>query len=124
MINPKIKQQLHMLKIADIPDIQENKYVYFFDKRTPTQFLIQEGHYYLLELESYLLKPSNDFTLHANWNNNIIPKNKYLKCRVVKVMGKMVKIEGVGFDYENKTDLDKYWDGWLPIKSVKILREI
>lgn len=39
-------------------------------------------------------------------------------------MGKMIKILGVAFNYESKLDLEEYWDGWLPLKSIKVLREI
>ena len=39
-------------------------------------------------------------------------------------MGKMVKIEGVGFDFENQVDLNTSWCGWVPMKSIKIIKEL
>jgi hypothetical protein len=78
----------------------------------------------LVELEDYIINPPPGFTLHESWNNGQVPKNKYYKCQCIKIMGKMVKILGVAFDYENKIDLEENWDGWLPLKSIKVLREI
>lgn len=123
-MNPLIAKQLKLLKVADIPVFDENTTSIIIPKKVPNQVLIQEDHYYLIELESYLINPSENFTLHTQWNNDVVPTEKFMKCHVVKIMGKMLKIEGVGFDYENKIDLDVIWDGWLPLKSIKVLREI
>ena len=43
---------------------------------------------------------------------------------VVQVMGKMVKVEGVGFDINLGVTLPCYWIGWLPMGNVKIMEEI
>ena len=90
----------------------------------PIDIEVKLDHYYLIELEDYVINPPDGFSLHINWNGGIIPRHKYYKCQCVKVMGKMIKILGVAFDYENKLDLEEYWDGWLPLKSIRILREI
>lgn len=123
-MNQYIKQQLNLVKIADLPSWNDNTTELIIPKKSPTEIVAQEGHYYLIEVEDYILNPPEGFTLHINWNNGEIPKHKFMKCMCVKVMGKMIKILGVGFDYESKTDLDENWDGWLPLKSIKILREI
>ena len=44
-----------------------------------------------------------------------------MKCEVVQKMGKMIKINSVGYDYQNKLDTNDIWTGWLPEKSIKII---
>ena len=123
-MNPIIEQQLKLAKVADIPAWSKDTAELIISKKTVEEIEFQEGHFYLIELADYLLDPPDGFTLHINWNNNNVPKHKFMKCQCVKVMGKMIKILGVGFDYENRMDLDEDWDGWLPLKSITILREI
>ena len=123
-MNSYIKQQLNLIKVADLPPWDDNTTLISISKKQSVELIMQENHYYLIELEDYILNPPEGFSLHTNWNNGNIPKYKYMKCLCVKAMGKMVKILGVGFDYEHRQDLDENWDGWLPLKSIKILREI
>ena len=123
-MNPYIKQQLRMVKIADVPEWDDDTTELTIPRKTAVEITPEIDHYYLIELADYLLNPPDGFSLHDNWNNGNIPKHKYMKCYCTKVMGKMIQVLGVGFDYENRIDLDEYWDGWLPMKSINILREI
>lgn len=128
-MNKYIKEQLNKVKVCKVPQFNDSTEVIFikqqplFDKVKNQPF--EENHYYLIELEDYVINPPPGFSLHTNWNNNISPTQKYYKCQVVKVMNKMIKILGVGWDNIEKKDLDnEIWDGWLPIKSVNIISEI
>lgn len=115
-----IKEQLNKCKVANIP---------FFDDST-TEILIQKGgkaiikddlilnHYYRIEVEDYIVKPYEGFTLHDNWNNGIAPKDKIMNCEITQIMGKMIKVEAVGVDTNDR------WSGWLPRKSIHIIEEI
>lgn len=86
---------------------------------------IQLNHCYLIKLENYILYPPANFTLQDNWNNGIIPKSEYLNCCVTRIMGKMIKIDGRGYDNDNnKVKDDSYLGLWLPQKSFKIIKEI
>lgn len=124
-MNKWIKKQLNLVKIAQIPPFNEDTIELIIPKREKLPKLeVQLNHFYLIELEDYIINPPPGFSLHSTWNDNKIPKYKFYKCQCIKIMGKMIKILGVAFDYENKLDLDEYWDGWLPLKSIKLLREI
>ena len=115
-----IKEQLNKCKVANIP---------FFDDNT-TEIFIQKGgrviikedlvlnHRYKIEVEDYIIKPYEGFTLHDNWNNGIVPKDKVMNCKIIQIMGKMIKVEAVGVDTNNS------WSGWLPRKSIHIIEEI
>lgn len=123
-MNKWIKKQLRLVKVADLPHYEEDTTLIKIPKKINQGLSVQLNHYYLIELEDYILKPPPGFSLHVDWNNNKVPQHKFYKCQCIRLMGKMIKILGVAFDYENRLDLDENWDGWLPLKSVKVLREI
>ena len=75
-------------------------------------------------MQKQLLEPSDNFTLHTNWNKGIVPTDKYMKCIVEQFLGKMIKITGIGYDYENQIDKQTSWEGWLPTDSITIIKEI
>lgn len=123
MINPIIRDQLSKLKIAEIDNLNDDTYTYII---TPKKKLtgVELDKCYLIQLAEYLVKPFEGFTLHQNWNNNIIPKDILMKCCVTQIMGKMIKIVGVGVDPNTMQDTPNRWEGWLPLKSIEVLKEI
>ena len=123
-MNKYIKEQLSKVTKVQLPTYDDNTVEIIIPKIEKVKQEFEVDKFYLIKLENYLLHPSDNFTLHVNWNHNVIPKHAYYKCKCVKVMGNMIFILGVAFDIDNKTDLEEYWDGWLPKKSVTILREI
>ena len=112
MINPIIKQQLESCRVADVPILSEDMTV------------IQINKCYLLALEDYIINPSPDFTLADNWNRGSVPKHKYYKAEIAQVMGKMVRICGCGYDPVTDTDTFDIWEGWVPQKGIKLIREL
>ena len=119
-MNKIIFEQLKKCKVAKLP---------FFDMNTTTIQIEKGGnaivsndleinHYYRIQVEDYIVKPYEGFTLHDNWNNGIVPTDNIMNCEVIQIMGKMVKVEAVGFS----TNVP--WCGWLPRKSIHIIEEI
>lgn len=119
-MNNIILNQLKKCKVANIP---------FFDESTAEIFIQKGGkavikddlivnHYYKIEVDDYIIKPYDGFTLHDNWNHGVIPKDKIMNCEITQIMGKMIKVEAVGIDTNNS------WSGWLPRKSIHIIEEI
>lgn len=124
-MHPIIKQQLMKVKAVDLPAWDDSTTNIIINKKEDaTPISMQVNHYYVIQLKEYLLNPPQGFDLHVNWNNNVIPKSLFYKCQCLQLMGKMVKIFGVGFDYDNRRDLDDEWVGWLPLKSITVIREI
>ena len=124
-MNPLIEKQLNIIQVADVPDFDsETTHIVIpkHDKEHPKELLL--GKYYLISLEDYILNPFDGFTLHDNWNKGIIPVNKYMNCEIIQFMGKMVKISGAGYDFENKKPLETSWEGWLPKSSINIIKEL
>lgn len=120
-MNDLIRQQLNKVKIAHIPEFDDNTTEIIIKKLSNIPIL--ENNCYLIKLDDSLLTPNNS-ALTINWNGGSIPKNKYYKIDVNKIMAQMIKINGLAFDYDNKKDLNEMWSGWLPLNSIEILEKI
>ena len=119
-MNPIIEKQLHKCTVAVIPPFDEDTTTIYIEKRTTqNKQTFIPGHYYEIELADYLVHPPADFSLHINWNRNVVPKCSSYRCEVLQTMGSMVKINGVGIEDESYS-----WEGWLPLEGIKVLKEI
>ena len=124
-MNPIISNQLKHCRVAQVPEFDETTTHITIPKISDSNGIsLHEGGVYLIELADYILKPYDGFDLHVNWNNNTIPVDKHMKCEIVKIMGPMIRINGVGFDLQSTADLFTTWSGWLPMKGIKILQDL
>lgn len=121
-MNRVVDEQLKQCKVADIPPYDTTTtHLRIPKKRGIVKDALQEGNCYLIQMASYILNPPDNFTLHDNWNKGVKPIHQFMKCEVVKIMGKMVKVNGVGYKYDTKEDTTDLWEGWLPRESIKII---
>lgn len=124
-MNPIIEKQLKKCTIANIPPYDEKSLKLIITKKTTqNNQLCIPGHYYDIELSNYILNPPSECNLHVNWNKNIKPNSKIYRCEVLQIMGKMVKINGVGIDPTTQMDNNDSWMGWLPLDEIKVLKEL
>lgn len=120
-----IYDQLMKCKVARLPSYDMNTTKMKISKLgTKDGDALIPGHYYIIKLDDVLLSKDVSFVLHQNWNNNIFPQSNAYKCECIRIMGGMLKIEGIGFDLETNTDKSDSWGGWLPMSNVEIVREI
>ena len=110
MIRQLIKDQLEKCKFADLNnyDIRNNSYL-IKKYCTPTYEL---NHCYLVKLPIGIIN-KNDSVLAVNWNSGSSPSIQYLKIYISKIMGTMIYVDSIGFDFESKQDLNLMWSGWL-----------
>lgn len=114
-----IKNQLKKCRIASIPYFDENTTHLIISKVTAQEESeCLPGHYYLIELEDYVINEPSQYTLSSNWNKGTKPPEHKLKIDVIQLLGKMVQVNSIG---EN-TNIP--WMGWLPLKSFKIIQEL
>lgn len=121
-MNKHIKEQLKQVKLAKVPNFDDNTTHILIKKQTTIK--IEEDCCYLIKLNSSITNPSTTSTLASNWNNGIIPNHSYYKIDVQKIMSHMIKVVGVAFDYENQRDLVDMWHGWLPIDEIEIINKL
>lgn len=124
-MNSIIKEQLDKV-IVELPEYDNNTTELIINKQSnmsPTGLLV--GDCYLIEIANYVLNPPQGFTLQDNWNNGIIPQDRFIKCEISQIVGKMVKINGCGYDLKLEKDLASAYIGlWIPIKSIKIIEKL
>ena len=124
-MNPLIKDQLSKIQRLNVPSYDDSTTQLTLTKNDiKVVESLQEDHCYLISVDDYILNPPEGFTLHTNWNNNTYPKHKIMKIDVTKIMGKMVKVNSMGYDMKNQTDTTDMWTGWLPQKSIKIIERL
>jgi hypothetical protein len=70
------------------------------------------NHCYLVKLPTSIIN-CPDSVLAVNWNNGNTPTTQYLKIYISKIMGNMIYVDSIGFDFDNKQDLNLMWSGWL-----------
>lgn len=119
-MNKIIKEQLNKIQVANMDNYNENIYSFIIPKYNADRF--EEDKCYLIELSDSLIKNDKDSLLQCNWNRGTYPVNKYLKIDVSQIMGKMIKVNSIGFNYETQQDTDDLWEGWLPKKGLKIIQ--
>lgn len=124
-MNPLIKAQLDKLKSQKRYSFDDSSLKIELKRKITFDVSdIKEDQCYLIEVEDYILNPPEGFTLHTNWNNNIIPKHKFMKVDVNKIMGKMVKVTSIGYDVDKHQDINEMWVGWLPQKAITIIERL
>lgn len=124
-MNHFIEEQLNKCQVAAIPqhDAATLRLVIPKTIQIPTGGL-KEGECYILRLDPVLTNPPPSSTLAVNWNGGSVPKSSYYKCEVTKVMGKMIKINGIEYYPETNQDSNTNWEGWLPIANVKVIQKL
>lgn len=125
MMNPIIRHQLENCRVANVPVLSDDMTIVHIVKGSENEVSpYQVNKCYLMALEDYILNPPPDFTLADNWNNGSIPKHKYYKAEISKVVGKMVRICGCGYDMATDTDTLDIWEGWVPQQGIKLIKEL
>lgn len=117
-MNKIILEQLQKVKVADLSH---------FDSATNT-YLIPKVNLIKVNINScYLIKLKSEFfqnqTLRTNWNNNIMPRENYLKAEVQGIMNNMIKVMAVEYNATTEQNTG-YWNGWLPITEIEVLQQI
>lgn len=79
---------------------------------------------YLIKLSENVVNPPSNSTLASNWNNGSVPKHYYYKVDISKIMGTMIKINGVAFDNVNQKDINELWCGWIPKNEIEIIKKL
>jgi len=121
-MNKLIKNELTKVSVADVSNYDKNKGQILIPRIRKIR--LEENSYYIIKLDKRLLNPEDMSVLYSNWNKSTVPPHHYLKVDVSKILGKMVKVNSISYDYENKQDLNTARSGWLPIEQVEILEKI
>lgn len=110
MIRNIVKQQLEKCNFADLNnyDLKTNTFII----RKYCKPTYEMNHCYLVRLPLNIVNIA-DSVLAVNWNNGTFPRSQYLKIYISKMLGNMIYVDSIGFDFETKQDLNLMWSGWL-----------
>lgn len=122
-MNKFIKSELLRCQV-DIPDFDDSTTHLVIYRQSKPEYELVQGHFYIIELASYIINEPSNFTLSVNWNNGTKPAVQYNKVEVSQIMGKMIKLNCVGYDIDSGLDLNCVWSGWVPSKAIKIIKEL
>lgn len=117
-MNKLIKEQLEKVNFADLSHFDDKTNTYFIPKKKEINYEVDKS--YLIRL-----KPSfrtNEVVI-VNWNGNKTPIYNTLIVDVQKILGKMVKVNCIGYDEETDSSLDYFWSGWLYIPDTEIIKK-
>lgn len=117
-MNKWIKKELFKCSVAELPSFDENTTNIHIPKHQG--IVIKKDKCYLIQIKKDKIEPS----ITINYNQGSIPPYDYYKIDVNQVIGPMVNLNGVAYDYENKKDICSVWSGWLSTQSIIILEEI
>lgn len=120
-MNPTIKRELEKIR-APIDYDDNTTHIHIPKKEeAPKGPGWEIGRYYLLELEDYILHEPPNFTLSANWNKGIVPKDKIVRGQLIQTMGSMLQFNAAGYDALTDQLTQNYYIGlWVPNAGVKI----
>lgn len=110
MIRQLIQSQLENCQFADLNNYDHRTNTFFVKKYSKPTYEL--NHCYLVKLPINIIN-KNDSVLAVNWNSGNSPNTQYLKIYISKIMGTMIYVDSVGFDFETKQDLNSMWSGWL-----------
>jgi hypothetical protein len=110
MIRPIIKEQLEKCQFADLNNYDPNTNTFLIRKYCKPTYEL--NHCYLIRVPTNVVNTS-DSVLAVNWNNGSYPRAQYLKIYISKIMGNMIYVDSVGFDFSTRQDLNLMWSGWL-----------
>lgn len=110
MIRHIIKEQLEKCQFADLNNYDQNTNTYLIKKYSKPTYDLNKC--YLVKLPTSIIN-NGDSVLAVNWNNCTFPRTQYLKIYISKVLGNMIYVDSIGFDFDTKQDLNLMWSGWL-----------
>jgi hypothetical protein len=110
-----VKQQLAKCAYANLNHYDEATNTFIIPKYTKPKYDL--GKMYLIQIPAIMVNNPTS-VLACNWNNSTSPKSSYLKIYVSKTAGKMIYVDSIGYDMENRQDLSIMWSGWLPIDEI------
>ena len=115
MIRPIIKEQLEKCQFADLNNFDPTTNTFYIKKYSKPTYELNRC--YLVKLPISIVN-APDSVLAVNWNNGSCPKTQYLKIYISKCLGKMAFCDSIGYDFENKVDLNFMWSGWLNTEEL------
>ena len=119
-MNKLIDSELKKVKDAKIEILSDGKI--FIKKKSDIKLI--ENFAYLIRLSDYMLNPPQTDNISINWNGGRIPKHRYYRVDIIKIVDNMIRVTGIGYDYSSRVDTNDIWDGWIPRDELEVIERI
>ena len=118
-MNKVINDQLQKIQCADLSNYDVETNTYFIPKKK--EIKIEEDYCYLIKI-----KPSaaHNSAVNVNWNQGSCAPFDCMKVDVSKKMGKMIKITGLRYNLDTKSDEAQFWSGWIHVDDIEIIQKL
>ena len=115
MLRPLIREQLEKCQFANLNNYDPETDTFIIKKYSKPVYEL--NHCYLIKIPTTIIN-NPDSILASNWNNGTYPSTAFLKIYISKVLGNMIYVDSIGFDFETKQDLSLMWSGWLDCSQI------
>ena len=119
-MNKLIEDQLKKIQFADLSNFDPIENEYSIPKRVDIK--IEKYKSYIIELKKECF--DRESIININWNKSKIPNCNFYKAEVIDILPKVIHIEGLGYDIDSDKDLDVFWNGYVPINGIKIIKKL
>ena len=120
-MNKIIQQQLEKTQIANLTNFNSETNSYIIPKYSQPRYEV--GKCYIVKLSPDIINNTNS-VLATNWNAGIAPVAAYYKIYVNTAAGKMIKVDGLEYNFEQQIDGTSMFSGWLNIDDLTQLKAI
>lgn len=110
-----VENQLKKCILADLKNFDAATNTFYISKYTKPTYDVNKC--YLVQVAPYFINNTGN-VIATNWNKGTAPKNTHLKIYVSKIMGKMIYVDSIGFNFETKEDTANMWSGWVSIDDI------
>lgn len=113
-----VQEELGKVVYADLSNYDEATKTYHIPKANKIR--IKLNHSYIIEVKGSI---KNNDLLRSNYNQGNEPELTTYLVDVIAILNKVIKVNGVKYNIrENKTE-NIYWNGYLSIRDIEIIKE-
>ena len=114
-----IQEQLQKVNFADLSNFNPETNTYIIPQKKDIKVEV-DGCYLVKLLPTFY---TNE-VVKVNWNENKTPIYDCLEIDITKILGKMIKVNCIGYDEKENCPLNYFWSGWLYLPDIEIIKKL
>lgn len=117
-MNKLVQEQLNKVQIADLSNYNKDTNEFIIKKRVDIK--LEVNNCYIIEVSDAWRMNK---LLANNLNKGIMLEHSCIKAVISQIAGKMIYVSAIGFDKMSNSDIPYFWEGWIPLSEISILRK-
>lgn len=111
-------EQLDKVVYADLSNYDAATKTYHIPKINRIRFKL--NHSYIIRIKDSI---KNNDILRSNYNQGNEPEITTYLIDIISVLNKVIKVNAIKYNTEKDKTENIYWNGYLSIKDIEIIRE-